>query len=349
MSKRFYIVAVMAFCTLVGASSCHRNNDQDNPNERPLKVEYFVVGEAGDSTQRTFMGQVVSSSEVPLSFPMGGRITQIYVRNGAKVKAGQVLMKVDDEQAKNMLDMAEAVLHQAEDGYERLKKVHDKGGVSDVRWVEMETDLQKARSSEQSARKRYNDCTMYAATSGTVNLKNIAVGEQLVPGQSVGSILSSNGGMRAKFDVPEDEIARLKEGQTLHVEIPALGRTVEARIAEKGVVSSSLAHTFDVYASLPMAECREVLQGMVCKVHLILTGSEGIVVPSCCVQAQEQGLSVWTVQGGKAVRKVIAVKEYVKGGVMVASGLEAGDTVVTAGYQKLYNGALVDTGAPASK
>lgn len=63
-------------------------------------------------------------------------------------------------------------MRQAEDAYNRLKKVHSEGGISDVRWIEMETDLEKTRQAEVAARKRVEDCVIRAPFDGVVSCRN---------------------------------------------------------------------------------------------------------------------------------------------------------------------------------
>ena len=80
---------------------------------------------------------------------------------------------------------------------------------------------------------------------------------------------------------------------------------------------------------------------MVVKIRLNITSHSGIIIPASCVQTMPNGLAVWAVKNGKSYRRIIEVGDFVKNGVLVTNGLDYGDTVVTVGYQKLYNGASV--------
>ena len=80
---------------------------------------------------------------------------------------------------------------------------------------------------------------------------------------------------------------------------------------------------------------------MVAKIRLALSESSGIVVPSSCVITMPEGADVWVFQNGLAHRRNIKVGGFVKNGIMVESGLNSGDTIITVGHQKLYNGAKV--------
>ena len=80
---------------------------------------------------------------------------------------------------------------------------------------------------------------------------------------------------------------------------------------------------------------------MVCKVTLDQPGTAGFIVPAKCVQTRPEGLSVWVVKNGKAQHRIITSSEFVANGVLVSSGLNPGDTVITTGIQKLYTNAIV--------
>ena len=72
-----------------------------------------------------------------------------------------------------------------------------------------------------------------------------------------------------------------------------------------------------------------------------LDSKAGIVVPAECVQVMPDGTIVWVVKDGKAWHRTVTLKDFVGNGVMVETGLEAGDTVIIGGQQKLYTGAKV--------
>ena len=102
-----------------------------------------------------------------------------------------------------------------------------------------------------------------------------------------------------------------------------------------------MGHTYKVYATIASGNVEGLLPDMVAKVHATLSAKVGIVVPSECVSVMPEGTVVWVVEGGKASHRLIFVGDFVRNGVVVESGLNTGDTVVTLGQQKLYNGAKV--------
>lgn len=292
-------------------------------------------------TERNYVGDIGSEQEVSLSFPLGGTLTKVAVKNGDHVVKGQLLAEVDATSATSLHATALATLRQAEDAYRRLENVHREGGLSEVKWVEMETNLEKARQTEVSARKHMEDCILRAPFSGVVSCGTPLVGQEMHPGEHFGRLLDMKR-LRVQFSVPEQEISLINVGDEATAEVPSMGNgQLALRISDKSLSANPLGHTYKVYASIVSGNVKNLLPDMVAQVHIELNALGGIVVPSDCVQTMPEGTVVWVVKNGKAEHRQIGVGDFVRNGVVVKDGLMAGDTVVIAGQQKLYTGAKV--------
>lgn len=319
---------------------CGDKSNQKQIYDPVIPVKIAVVNSADGTNFRYYVGSIKSEVKVSLSFHIGGTLTDIYVHNGQKVKKGDIIAKVDETTAKSLHDAALASLNQAEDGYKRMKKVHDEGGISDVRWVQMETDLEKARQTEISTRKNLEDCTIYAPQDGIISMEDHVVGQLMRPSETFCNLIDMNKFI-VEFTVPEKEVGMINIGDKAWAEISALNiNDEEVVISDKSIVSNPFGHTYTVKAKIDLRG-KDALPGMVAKIRLSTTALSGIIVPASCVQTVADGLSVWTVKNGKSYRSLIEVSDFVKNGVLVQKGLKEGDTIVTVGYQKLYNGAKV--------
>ena len=319
---------------------CGEKSDKKPKYDPVIPVKISVVDITDDDNFRNYVGSLKSEVKIALSFPLGGSLTEIYVQNGQKVKKGAIIAKVDETTANSLHDAALAALNQAEDGYKRLKQVHEEGGISDVRWVQMETDLEKARQTEISTRKHLEDCTIYAPQDGIISMGERVVGEYMRPSEAFCHLIDMDQ-LVVAFSIPEKEIGLVNVGDNAKAEIQALGNVeLPIVISDKAVVSNPFGHTYNVKAKIDLGG-KDALPGMVVKIKLNATASSGIIVPASCVQTVSDGLAVWAVKNGRSYRRLIEVSDFVKNGVLVTKGLEFGDTIVTVGYQKLYNGAKV--------
>ena len=332
---------ILLFPLLLLLLGCEERKEQKQNFYNVIPIEYEVVGQSSEEVYRNYVGAVSSEVEIPLAFVYGGTLVELYVHNGQAVRQGDIIAKVDDTSAKSLHETALATLRQAQDGYERLKKVYDDGGISEVRWVQMETDLEKARQSEISTRKHLEQCTLYASQDGVISMDKHLVGENVSPMQTFCRIIDLRK-MNVEFSVPEKEIQFVKKGDVAFADIPSLGlKNIELEVVDKSIVANSFGHTYDVKTRVVSDNAKEILPGMVAKIRMTATALSGIVIPSSCVQTVADGIAVWVVENGKAFRRNIVPSDFVKNGVIVKSGLNHGDTIVTAGYQKLYNRAKV--------
>lgn len=309
------------------------------PHERAaIPVKVMVVDTVAGSMTRTYVGEVEESLSVSASFPMGGRVERMYVHEGDRVRAGQILATVNSSTAQNAYNSAKASLEQAEDAYKRLKKVYDQGSLAEVKWVEMETNLERARSMEQIAKKQLEDCTLRAPVTGVVGTCNAKVGASLLPGEPAVTILDM-GSVSVTFSVPESEINTVNIGDKASVSVAALNnRILTGRITDRSVNASRVSHSYEVKIAFPNPD-RSLLPGMVCKVQLEQPDDQGFVIPAKCVQTRPEGLSVWVIKNGRAQHRLVTSSAFMANGVLISTGLHPGDTVIIEGMDKLYTNA----------
>lgn len=332
---------ILLLTGLTALSGCTKKSQYSYLTDKPLPVEIEVVGESNRVVEDTYVGVICPLTDIALVFPWGGQITGIYVKSGERVKAGQLIATVDSTQAKSLLESAEAMYSQAQDAYGRLQPLHEKGGISDVKWVEMETNLEKARSMVISSRKRFDDCSLRASQDGIVSLRSVEVGQHVSINQPVGQLMDMSA-YSVEFTVPESEIGALQVGQPVTVSLPALSRYYDAKISEKALSSTHVAHTYRVKAEITSRDAAEdLLPGMVCRAIIKQREHNGFIISAGCVQTQQRGHSVWVLRDGRAERQMVKIGAFVENGVLITEGISLGDTVIAKGYQKMYKGARV--------
>lgn len=336
MKKILFILASLMLIT-----GCNKQSKYNYLTDKPLPVEIEVVGESSQLLEDTYVGEIRPVVDIALVFPLGGQLTGVYVKSGDHVKEGQLIASVDSTQSKALLESAEAMYAQAKDAYRRLKPLHQQGGISDVKWVEMETNLEKARSMVISSRKRYEDCMLRATQAGVVNMRAVDVGQHMAISEPIGTLMDLSA-YCVEFTVPEGEIGRLAVGQPIKVVMPALDKQYEAKISEKSLAATHLAHMYFVKAEITSSEAaKDLLPGMVCRAVITEREHKGYIISAGCIQTQQRGHSVWLLRDGHAERQMVMISDYVENGVLITEGIQLGDTVISKGYQKMYHGAKV--------
>lgn len=338
-----HIISFLGIILSLLLVACQQDTQQKQ-QVAPLKVTAQALTVQTQAPIYSYVGTIKEPVSIPLSVPSGGTITQIKVKNGDVVKAHQLLLQTDTTQAYNALQIAQATLTHAQDGYQRARQVYQQGGVTEQKMVELNSQLQQATAMYQLAKKRLNECTLRAPQSGVIGNINLQVGQTIAPALPVVTLLNIDN-YHVTFDVSESDIAQLQIGDKGHMVVSVLPQdTLPLHIVEKKLVPNNVAHTYTVTASLeplPQNTQRKLLPGMVGNVYLQAQMVQGMVIPAHCIQTQQKGTTVWVIQQGKAQRKAVQVGGYTASGVLITDGLTVGDSVITAGYQKLYHQANV--------
>ena len=333
----------------------------------PVLVKEMIVGEGGltadgsqvggvgtSSTGANYSGTVEEENGVSLSFSMGGTIKQLRVKVGDHVRRGQLIASVDPTSIKNSFDVAHTTRLQAEDAFKRMKQLHDKGSLPDIKWVEVQSQLQQAVSAENIARKSLSDCNLYAPMDGVISEKNAEVGQNAAPGMPIAKLVTTRV-LNVKIAVPESEMAGIHVRQRAKIQVQALdGRCFSGYVIEKGVIADPITRSYSVKIRVEGA-ADGLLPGMVSNVSLGKaatissenSGNSCIIIPASLVQLGDDNSNfVWVDEGGKAVRRTIVCGEYMSNGVSIVSGLKHGDKLIVEGQQKVCTGTALKAIVP---
>ena len=325
-------------------SSC--GNKKDRPTiAPPVKVKVMEAGINNHDEIREYSGTVSSSESTTVSFAVPGRITELYVKEGQKVAKGQLLGKVRNGEYENAYNIAQAQLAEAQDGYERLKKLHDANALPEVKWVEIQQKLKQAQNMSEMAERTLNDANLHSPVSGTVTRKYADVGQTVMSVEPIYEIVSI-GDLTIDVAVSENEIGSFKIGDTARVTLKSLDLSdIMGKVTQKSVVADPLTRTFTVKVSIPNVEGK-VLPGMIGQVRFfgnnLQDNMSEIIIPSQAVLLNaDNRVFVWVVKDSVAQRKFITADVLVEDGVVVKSGLEPGEKVIVAGMQKVSSGTKV--------
>ena len=285
-----------------------------------------------------------------------------YLVSASSATVGQAQAAVG--QAHVGLAQAEKSAAQAFDAYKRMKLLHDNGSLPEIKWVEVQTRYQQAQDAVNQVRqqvsqaeaavqtakaqknislKNLHDTRLYAPSSGYISKKFTEVGQNIAPAQPVAMLVDIRQ-VKVKISVPEDEIARVRLGQTLRFTVSSLpGKSFTARVTEKGVAADPITRSYEVKALADNAD-RKLLPGMVCDVYVQQASpTAAFTLPANIIQIDVDNRPfVWTVVGGVARKTSVMLGESVGDNVQIVGGLSSKDRIIVEGQQKVSNGMRVE-------
>ena len=327
----FALVGILCACS-----------DKSGQKESPtVKVCTETVRYGNDYRLKPYVGQAEANTSTSVSFPTAGTLGRVYVEEGQAVKAGQLLAEINPTLLQKALQSAEALLSQARDAYDRMKYLHETNSLPEIQWVETQSKLSQAQSAYDIARKNLEDCRLLAPISGVVGRKFVQTGETVMPAQPVMTVLDINK-VKVNVSIPEKEIGGIHADTECGVYVAALdGASFKGGRIVKSVQSDPMTHTYPISIHVDNPGGR-LLPGMVCDVTFGQTGTPALSVPITAVMAGTgDSRYVWVVENGTAKRKDIRRGMAYGGRIVVTEGLQAGDSVIVKGMQKLSNGSKV--------
>jgi len=342
MRKTMYVILSVA--TLI---SCEGKKETKvlNLDDKSIVVKVDDVKSANTSSDYRYSGTIEASRTIPLTFQSTGIVEKVLVNAGDFVTKGQLLATTDKASSQSMYNIALAKYQQAKDAYDRLKKVHDQGSLSEIKWVEMETGLDQAKASLTMSKDNLDKCNLYAPSNGIVGKRNIE------PGMSSLSISGSPielieiQDVYVKIAVPENEISKLKKGQQARFQVSALDNKFFAgEVTNLSPVADAISRTYEVKI-LVKNQTLELKPGMVCDVNVSPNGVKNcLLIPYQSVSKDENEKAfVFVVnKTSKQVQKqIIETGNYSGNSIEVRSGLSLGQTIVVEGKEKLSNNTVI--------
>lgn len=328
-------------------TACHENPQQlkekllgGPAEERVIPVGIQCIDSVNSTVHNSYPGYLEEGQSIDIAFKYGGTLQHLNVKEGERVRKGQVLAQASSPTLENTLRSAQATLDQAQDAYNRLKKVHDNGSLPEIKWKEMETNLEKALSAYELAQAMMQDNTLTAPISGIVTAVDAHIGENTIPLKPIMKIINTEG-IVVKIAVPETEISQISMDDQAEIVIPALdNRRYSGKVTEKSMTASLLTHSYPVKVTVNQPD-KGLRPGMIGKVELYSNATQSIVIPANAVLINKDGKFVWVVDDGRATRKFITLSGYSGKGVIVSEGLSQGDRVIIEGYQKISEGMKV--------
>ena len=343
----------MAALLLLWTVGC-RERTETTKTEKQISVKVMEITAEQMADRKNYIGTVEESAAVSLSFSLMGTVEEVFVQEGQRVAKGQLLAVLNTATAENSYQVSLAQLHQAQDAYDRLVKVHENGSLPDIKFVEVETGLQQAKSMAAIVKKNLDDCRLYAPRNGVIATRNIEPGSSVSPIQAAFKLVSIEK-VFVKISVPENEIGAITKGQTAYVTVAALDNAVfSGSIETTGVSANPISRTYTAKIGILNPQSK-IMPGMVCRVAVetqciaSLHPQPTYIVPNRTVHISPDGRKyVWIAANYVAKRCFVQTGNLTDNGIIITQGLSAGDLLITEGFQKLSEGVQISINQPSN-
>jgi len=289
----------------------------------------------------TAVGSLRSDESVIVRAEQSGRITALNFKEGQPVKAGQLLVQLDDSLARAELEQAKANQKLARAKFDRAVDLQQKNFISGQAKDEAENALRVADATVSLAEAKLSKLVIKSPFAGTAGLRSASVGDYVKDGQDIVN-LEKTDPIKVDFKVPELFQSKINVGQSLSVALDALpGKPFSGRVYAVNPQLDTAGRAVVLRAHMDNRG-GQLKPGMFARVRLTLSDTgETVVVPEQAVAMQGEEQVMFKVVDGRAVRTKVEVGQRREGKAEIVEGIGPSDTIVVAGWQRLRDGAAV--------
>jgi multidrug efflux system membrane fusion protein len=350
--------------SLVGAAVLLAACSKPAPPEEPVRaVKVLTVGTNAFSSSHEYAGEVRAQVESRLGFRVAGKIIKRQAELGQRVKAGQVLANIDPQDYKLAADAARAQVAAAATNrdlaaadFRRYRELKEQNFISGAELERRETTLKAAQAQLEQAQSQLavqgnqaNYAALVADVSGVVTAIEAEPGQVVAAGAPVVRI-AADGVRDVVFSVPEDKVAAIKVGSPVSIRVWSQTAEFTGKVREVAASNDPVTRTYTVKVSIDAKEPPP----LGATVYVVpqagsVVGVPVVKLPTTALRQEGKATAVWVVDKATMTVKpqIIQVATADGNDVVVASGLQPGMLVVSAGVHVLSPGQKVSIYQPS--
>jgi len=285
-------------------------------------------------------GTLEAENEVDIVARTTGPVTEINTEEGRMIRAGQLLARIDEREARNQVAIATVARDEAQLSFNRAKSSWDEGLVSREAYDSALSQLSSANAQLESAAIQLAYTEIRAPFDALVVTRNIKLAQHVTPGTTVFRI-SDFTPLLCLVEVPEKDFPRIRIGQISHLRVEAFpGEKFSAKVARLRPTVDAATGTFTT--TLEVDGRGKLRPGMFASVYLQTdTHNDAIVIPRKALVLDSLGDTVYLKSNDVAVRREVRLGLRSEDSVEVLEGLAEGDLLIVIGQDGLADGTPV--------
>lgn len=288
----------------------------------------------------TVTGSVVANESLDLKSEISGKIVGIYFIEGAEVKAGDLLVKMNDEELQAELAKWEHNINLLQESEFRQRKLLQREAISQEEYDISLTEMNIAKSESRLVKAKLAKTQIRAPFDGVIGLRHVSAGSYITPDQRIASIYSIDPA-KVDFAVPEKYSNRVKKGDLINFTTEAIDEWKVGQVFAIEPEIDRATRTLRIRAIAPNAD-KLLLPGQFTKIEMVFNQVDNaIMVPSEAVIPELGGHRVYIHKQGKAESLQVGIGIRTERELEIVTGLHLNDTVITTGILQIRPGSDV--------
>jgi len=302
-----------------------------------ILVSGFVATPQSVDNKVAATGSIMANEEVELKCETAGKITNLSLREGARVRKGDLLVKINDADLQAQLKKAQSLVKLDEDNEAREKKLLEINGISKEEYDVALTTLFGAKADVELIEAQIQKTEIKAPFDGIVGLKNVSEGSY-ISNTNVVANLEQLDPMKIDFSIPEKYMNQVKVGDVINFSVAGSQENYKGEIYAIEPRIDIASRTLEIRAHAPNREGK-LRSGAFATIELVLAHLDSVImVPTQAIVPALKSQLVYVSKDGFAVPKVVETGIRTDVSIQITKGLDAGDTVITTGIMLLRPG-----------
>lgn len=339
------VIILAAVAVLGGIAKMPAPDRTVEPGETPaVNVKVMEVVSEEDFTDSFVLPAVIEPNRVvTISAEVAARVERIGPQEGDLVKAGDLLVRLNDELIRPQCDSAQAKVKRDEIEFERMEALVRENATSRQDLDNATTDLAASKAHLAEVRARLERTEIYTPLTGVLNDLPVEEGEYVDAGKPVAEVVDM-AVVKVVVDVPERDIAFFAVGQKAEVVLQSKGqeRCAQGIITYINELANPQTRSTAMEITLDNRD-RTLRSGQIVRVRLTRrTLDKAVLIPLLAVIPQEAGYAVYVVADSQAQRRDVEMGIIKGDRVHVTQGLNPGETLIIDGHRLVAPGQKVN-------
>ncbi len=330
----FLIVGVLVSCNK--SDSASNKKASDGKMNQKVAANYLVLSDTTIKESIVITGNIQAEESVDLRTESAGKVTKIFFSEGAKVKQGELLLKINDQELKAQYDRAKARQKLAEEQEYRQRILLKKEAISQQEYDIVFTELQSLKAETELINAQLAKTELRAPFAGQLGLRMLSVGDYITPSSSITKLVK-NEKVKITFSIPEKYSNSIKKNAEINFMVEGNAKKYKANVYAIEPMIDENTRTLQVRAIAN--NDGELIPGSFSKVELELKEiKNAILIPNQAIIPILKGKKVYILENGLAKEVVVETGIRNDQFIQVTSGLKVGDTLITTGIMSIKNG-----------
>lgn len=321
---------------------------EESPNlQEKAKLVDTIGIKSGEFVRHIeIQGSVVADEKVHVVSEVPGRIISLTAKEGDYVKKGQLIAAIDMESVNKQIDEIKKSLELATDVYERQARLWEQNIGSEVQYLQAKNNKERLQKTLETSEFQLTKAKIFSPISGTVDMENLKLGEVASPGMPILTILNVSN-VKVNTDLPERYLRIVRSGQYVDMTFPSIQMNMKGRVTQLGRTIDPSNRTLEVEITpsnySPLLKPNLLAEIKIEEIRL----KDVITIPvEFVLQEVDATEFVFIAEGDgseiRAKKRYITTGEASNGSIVVLSGLNIGDRLITRGTRNVSDNELIE-------